>query len=390
MAEDTAADNEDRSDRQQLVDELRQARERLELALTGSNVGLWDWNPQTSKVYFSATFKRQLGYPANAPWDSFEEWRERLHPDDREAALATVSDYFARTLPEYKSIFRLQCIDGSYRWILAQGKAAFDEQNQPLRMTGVHVDITEQVEVDNELKRVNAALADANEALHESNVELQQFAYVASHDLQTPLRAIAGFAQFLKTDYVDKLDERAIGYVDRIVGGAKRMQTMINDLLAYSRVESQAAGFKVISLQVVYEDAISLLESAIADSKAQVTCEKLPEVRGDPAQVSQLFANLIGNAIKYNRKVPSIRVYGTNEESQWRVCVEDNGIGIEEQYRNQVFEVFRRLHPRDEFPGTGIGLAICRRIAHRHDWSIEVADNPGGGSRFWVIIPKSD
>ena len=375
--------------REQSAD-LEATREQLELALTGANVGLWDWNPQTSKVYYSPTFKTQLGYPPEVEWDSFEVWETRLHPDDHAKALATVESYFARTSEDYKSIFRLQCKDGSYRSILAQGKAVFDEHGQPLRMTGVHVDITEQVAIERELKRVNEALADANELLLESNVELQQFAYVASHDLQSPLRAIAGFAQFLEKDYANELDERACDYVNRIVGGVKRMQRMINDLLAYSRVETRAAAFQAVSLNDVFQDSVELLEAFIFDSNAIVTRSELPEVVGDPSQISQLLTNLVGNAIKYNRNRPCVEVTASRQEPGWILCVDDNGIGIDEKHHAKIFEVFRRLHTRDEYAGTGIGLAICRRIAKRHGWKIYVTSKPEGGTRFSIQIPDSE
>lgn len=363
-----------------LRSELEIARDRLELALTSGNIGMWDWNPATSEVYYSHSFKTQLGYPPTVPWNTFQEWESRLHSDDHAKALATVADYFARRSEEYKSIFRLRCLDDSYRWFLAQGKGVFDDQGRPIRMTGVHVDITDQINADCELKRVN-------EALQESNVELQQFAYVASHDLQTPLRAIAGFAQFLQKDYAVNLDDRANDYIRRIVSGVKRMQTMINDLLAYSRVESRATDFENVSLDAAAADAVDLLAGLIVEREAELSIEPLPDVLGDASQISQLLTNLIGNALKYNHGKPIIRIWSESREHDRRVCIQDNGIGIDEKYRPQIFEIFRRLHSREEFEGTGIGLAVCRRIAKRHGWTIQVEANPQGGSRFWICIP---
>jgi signal transduction histidine kinase len=369
-----------RDEHDQLQSDLQTARDRLELALNGGNIGMWDWNPTTSEVFYSDTFKQQLGYLPDVPWNRFEEWESRLHPDDHAAALATIADYFACRTSAYKSIFRLRCLDESYRWFLAQGTAVFDDQRQPVRMTGVHVDITDQINADRELKRVN-------EALRESNVELQQFAYVASHDLQTPLRTIAGFAQFLQKDYASQLDDRANDYIRRIVSGVKRMQAMINDLLAYSRVESRAAGFQTVSLDAVVADASELLESSIHDRQGVVTAESLPDVHGDRSQILQLLTNLIDNALKYNRDKPVVRVWAEATETRHRVYIDDNGIGIDEKHHQQIFEIFRRLHSREEFEGTGIGLAVCRRIVKRHGWTISVAANPGGGSRFCISIP---
>lgn len=384
----TANDHQEGSDVRNLRSELEVARERLEWALIGGNIGLWDWNPATSEVFYSDTFKSQLGYPPDVQWNSFDEWESRLHPDDQANALATVQAYFNRTSDEYKSVFRLKCHDDSYRWFLAQGKGVFDDQGQPTRMTGIHVDITEQVRADRELQRVNEEIANVNEALQASNVELQQFAYVASHDLQTPLRAIGGFAQFLRKDYATELDERANRYIDRIVVGVKRMQTMINDLLMYSRVESQAAEFEKVSLDAILNNTQELLESSIEECGGDVILEPLPTVYGDAAQLSQLFINLIGNALKYNKSKPRVEVWAESEPHRVRVCVQDNGIGIDEQDYDRIFEVFRRLHPQDAFPGTGIGLAICRRIIQRHGWQISVEPNPAGGTRFWITIAR--
>ncbi|WP_186775919.1 PAS domain-containing sensor histidine kinase [Rubripirellula tenax] len=374
--------------RQRTAD-LDQTRERLELALTGANVGLWDWNPQTSKVYYSPTFKSQLGHPPEADWDDFAAWESRLHPADHASAIACVESYFARTTQAYKSIFRMRCLSGSYRWILAQGTANFGADGKPIRMTGVHVDITDQVAAEQELKRVNEALAIANEALQESNEELQQFAYVASHDLQAPLRAISGFSQFLERDYRDALDERGHDYLDRIVRGVKRMQRLINDLLDYSRVESRAAPFQSVSLNDIYEDAVELLAESIREADAIVTCGELPSVDADPAQVSQLLTNLIGNAIKYNRNQPRVQITATRQPDEWVLSIEDNGIGIDSQFYQQIFDVFRRLHTRDEYAGTGIGLAICRRITKRHGWKLHVTSEIDKGSKFCVTIPDS-
>ena len=348
--------------------------------MTSGNIGMWDWNPATSEVYYSDSFKAQLGYPPEVPWNTFDEWESRLHPEDHAQALATVENYFAHRALDYKSVFRLCCQNETYRWFLAQGKGVFNEQGQPIRMTGVHVDITDQITADRELKRVN-------EALQESNIELQQFAYVASHDLQTPLRAIAGFAQFLQKDYAIDLDDRANDYIGRIVAGVKRMQALINDLLAYSRVESRAENFDVVSLSAAVDDAIELLNSLIRERQAELAIEPLPDVLGDASQISQLLTNLIGNALKYNRGKPIIRIWAESTATDRRVCIEDNGIGIDEKHHQQIFEIFRRLHSRDEFDGTGIGLAVCRRIAKRHGWTIEVEPNPEGGSRFWISMP---
>ncbi|TWT51132.1 Phytochrome-like protein cph1 [Rubripirellula amarantea] len=369
------------------TDDLSTTRDRLELTLVGANVGLWDWNATNDEVTYSTTYKRQLGYPPETDWNKFQDWESRLHPDDVELAHQMVAEYFEHRSPEYKSTFRMRCKDGSYRWMLAQGKAVFDSDGKPLRMTGVHVDITERRESERELKRLNDALQEANLALQESNVELQQFAYVASHDLQTPLRAIAGFSQFLQSDFSGRLDARADDYISRIVRGVKRMQKMIDDLLQFSRVESRAAPFEQISLNDVYADAIELLNASVVQFDAEVTRDDLPMAFGDPAQLTQLLMNLIGNAIKYHREKPVVHVSTTANDNEVTLSVKDNGIGIADVYHERIFEVFRRLHTSSEYPGTGIGLAVCRRIVKRHGGRIWVESAEGVGSTFHVTLP---
>ncbi|WP_146537207.1 sensor histidine kinase [Rubripirellula reticaptiva] len=367
--------------------DLANTNDQLELTLRGANVGLWNWNAKTGEVDYSPTFMKQLGFTDETEWTCFEDWKSSLHPDDHDSAMKRVEDYFSRITDEYKSSFRLRCRDGSYRWMLAQGRAVFDDDGAPVRMMGVHVDVTEQVYAEHELKRLNLALESANTALKESNIDLQQFAYVASHDLQTPLRAIAGFSQLLQVDYSGKLDANADGYIGRIVVGVKRMQTMINDLLAYSRVQSQASPFEEVSLDDVFVDAISLLEAQIDDTQADVTSQPLPTVNGDPAQLSQLLTNLIGNALKYHSGKPVIRVWAVRNADGWSIAVNDNGIGIAPKYHERVFEVFRRLHDQQQYPGTGIGLAVCRRIAKRHGGGIRLDSAEDRGSTFWIDIP---
>jgi signal transduction histidine kinase len=240
-----------------------------------------------------------------------------------------------------------------------------------------------------ELEKRTAELDRANEALEQSNVELQQFAYIASHDLQSPLRAIAGFAQFLQQDYQGQLDEKADEDIERIVAGCKRMQTMINDLLRYSRVESRSRPFEPTDLNEVFDDMVVILASSIQDSGGEVTRGELPTVTGDRSQLSQLFQNLIGNGLKYHGDhPPCVNVSAENSGNEWTVAVHDNGIGIGAKHHERIFEIFRRLHTEDQYPGTGIGLAVCRRIINRHGGKIWLESEPGEGSTFYFSIPE--
>jgi len=232
-------------------------------------------------------------------------------------------------------------------------------------------------------------LAHSNEALEQSNVELKQFAYVASHDLQTPLRSVAGFADMLKATYGGELDAKADKHIARIVNGCKRMQTLINDLLSYSRVESRSLPFELTALNDVFADAVAVLDASLTDSGGSITRAELPVVRGDAAQLSQLLQNLIGNGLKYHGdEPPRIHVDACRNGASWQISVRDHGIGIAPEQHDRIFELFRRLHTQSEYPGTGIGLAICRRIVLRHGGRIWLESGGESGSVFYFTIPQ--
>ena len=224
--------------------------------------------------------------------------------------------------------------------------------------------------------------------LERSNTELEQFAYVASHDLQEPLRAVAGMVQLLQKRYRGKLDERADEYINLAMDGATRMQTLITDLLEYSRVERRGNPILSTDANKALKSALRNLEGSIHKSEATVTNESLPTVEADAIQMTQLFQNLIGNAIKFqSERPPQIHVGVEDLGDFWRFSVKDNGIGIEPQYFDRIFLVFQRLHTRREYPGTGIGLSICKKIVERHGGRIWIESELGQGTTFYFTIP---
>jgi light-regulated signal transduction histidine kinase (bacteriophytochrome) len=233
-------------------------------------------------------------------------------------------------------------------------------------------------------------LAKANETLESSNIELQQFAYVASHDLQSPLRSISGFVQLLKMDYEEQLDDQARDYIRRTVQSIVQMQTLIRDLLSYSRVDARSRPFVAVPLADVFRGSVSLLQLSIRDAGGQVTCDELPVVLGDSSQLAQLMMNLISNGLKYHGTDPPhvhVSAEPGTKKSEWIVSVRDNGIGIDPKYFGRIFEIFKRLHDQKEYPGTGIGLAVCRRVVERHGGAIWVESEAGRGSNFCFTIP---
>ncbi|AUB36926.1 GAF domain-like [Nostoc flagelliforme CCNUN1] len=559
---------QDITERRRTAEALRESEERWQLALHGNNDGIWDWNLKTNEVFFSTRWKEMLGYKDHEVSNGWNEWTELIHPDERDWVLQAFQDHFAKKIPFYVCEYRVQCQDGSYKWILDRGQALWDASGDIVRMVGSYTDITDRKQADEELKRQNlrsqlfaeitlkireslqideilqttvtevqkllqadrvlifqiepdgsgtvvqeavlpgwpvilgrnifdpcfkeeyieryrqgrvSAMEDVETAhiqlchreflqqfaikanlvvpimvregiwglllahqcaaprrwnnfetellkqlanqigialsqaqlleketqqsqeLARSNAELEQFAYVASHDLQEPLRMVTSYLQLLERRYKSQLDANADQFINYAVDGARRMQTLINDLLNYSRVSTRGQPFISVNCSIVLEQAIANLQIAIEDSKAIVTHDPLPEVMADATQLIQVFQNLIGNAIKFCRhQQPRIHIGVAKPDAnpdgeslnvipsvdEWLFWVRDNGIGLESQYTERIFIIFQRLHGRDKYPGTGIGLAICKKIIERHGGRIWVESKLGEGSTFYFTIPN--
>jgi light-regulated signal transduction histidine kinase (bacteriophytochrome) len=230
------------------------------------------------------------------------------------------------------------------------------------------------------------------EELARSNAELERFAYVASHDLQEPLRMVTSYLQLLEQLYADKLDAEANEFIHYAVDGAARMRSLIQDLLSYSRVNTKEQIFESVDCSVLLGRAIANLQIAIEESGAMITGNPLPEVRGDASQLTQLFQNLVSNAIKFRdpTRPLQIQINASRQEREWLFEVRDNGIGIEPQYRDRIFLLFQRLHHRADYPGTGIGLAVCKKIVERHGGRLWVESQPDQGSRFYFTIADQE
>ncbi len=278
------------------------------------------------------------------------------------------------------------------------GLTPISHQDTPFILSAI-VDISQRKALEDSLRTLNveleqrvadrtAELLQANDALVRSNVELQQFAYIASHDLQTPLRGISGFVQLLSREYGDKLDPQARRWIERTVDNTQRMHVLINDLLSYSRVDSRARPFEPVELDKIVDEARQMLASDTHHANVSITHDPLPCVLGDPSQLTQMLENLIGNGIKYNTSAqPQVHISARQVDSEWIITVTDNGIGVAPEYQEQIFEIFKRLHTNQAYPGTGIGLAVCRRVVHRHHGRIWLDSEPGKGSSFHFTIP---
>ncbi|MGP8188632.1 MAG: ATP-binding protein [Methanobacterium sp.] len=367
--------------RKKIEDDLKESEERYSLTVESVNEGVWEWNVPTGEAYFSPTYYKILGYDDEEFPASYESFRSLIHPDDVDSFEKELQHHIDNA-EGYSLELRLKTKDRKWRWIQTNGKVVeTNEDGNPLRMLGTHTDITDRKQADEQLKRTM-------EELKRSNMELEQFAYVASHDLQEPLRMVSSFTQLLEKQYKDKLDEHALDYINYAVDGAKRMQLLINDLLSYSRVNSKGGKFEEVDLEKVLDETLSNLELTIEENQAFITRESLPKINANYRQMIQLFQNLIGNALKYRSKeTPQIQISTQKEDKQWIFSVEDNGIGIDPKYADRIFMIFKRLHTNEEYEGTGIGLAITKRIIERHGGNIWVESETGKGSTFYFTIP---
>jgi PAS domain S-box-containing protein len=252
--------------------------------------------------------------------------------------------------------------------------------------------IDDRKEWERELKNLNKQLEERAEELEATNEELEQFAYVASHDLQEPLRMVTSFLSRLEKKYHGQLDNKAQQYIDFAVDGAQRMRRIILDLLNYSRMNQQELEREEVDLNMLLEDIIKLDQSAISESNASISWDDLPTVNAARTPIRQVFENLINNGIKYRKpdEDPEITITAVEQNDYWQFAVSDNGIGIKEEFQDNIFAIFKRLHTQDEYSGTGIGLSVCQKIVEKHGGKICVDSKEGEGSTFYFTIKKNE
>ncbi|MEZ6132502.1 MAG: PAS domain-containing protein [Planctomycetaceae bacterium] len=291
--------------------------------------------------------------------------------------------------------------DGHDHWVLSTKMPLRDTSQNIIGTFGLSRDITNLKLAESRLAAKVTELESLHTELQHSNQELEQFAYVASHDLQEPLRTVVGFCQLLEMEYQNVLDDNGRMYLTTIVEGGKRMQRLISDLLEYSRISRRGDSFQLFPLRRAVDEGLALLQSAIQESGAIIHIGELPDVLADEGQMIRLFQNLVGNAIKYRQdNVPEVNIRSVETADSWKVYISDNGIGIPQEFSEQVFIIFKRLHTRTEYPGTGIGLAVCRRIVERHGGRLRLIyhddpqhpdhsmQTPPQGSTLEMTLPK--
>jgi PAS domain S-box-containing protein len=409
---------------------LQLERERLDLALRSASMGVWRWEVIENKRYFDDQTCYLLGLNPSTFTGSTEEFFGVVNPDDRDKLRRALARTIEINAP-YESEYQVTWPDGTVHYLAARGRLVRDDQGRPVKINGVIWDITERKRMEDELRksrdeleiRVKERTAELDEAVADlqkqveyrikaqaelkeyqlhledlvkqrteelvrSNKDLEQFAYVASHDLQEPLRAVSGFVELLRRNLEKSLDAKSNEYMNFSIDGAKRMQLLINGLLEYSRIGTQGKKPRQTDSKTAVDEAVARLHTSITESGAKVTADNLPVIHFDDTQLAQLFQNLIGNAIKFHSDVPpDIHISASHQNNAWRFAVRDNGIGIEPQYAQRIFMIFQRLHTRKVYPGTGIGLSICKKIVERHGGRIWVESTLGNGSAFYFTVP---
>lgn len=394
------------AERKKVEDELKVANQQLNAAQEIARLGHWQWDVMQNKVSWSDQLYKIYGTQPDGEI-SYESYLEKLHPDDKVFVHENVQKAFQeKHFPSFTH--RLRMADGSEKIIQAKGEIVTDERGNVIKMIGTAQDITE-------LQKAQQKLMEQTHALEVSNAELQRFAYVASHDLQEPLRKIMTFASLLEKEMEKTESEKSKTYTNKIVQSSARMQKLIDDILTFSSLRVTDESFQTTDLNSVIKQVLSDIEVRIESTSAKVNAGNLPTLDAIPSQMGQLFQNLISNAIKFRKDgvPPIITIQGSvitaNElkeqamvhesttgytfnrgrEPFAKIEVQDNGIGFDKAYADKIFEIFQRLHSTKTYEGTGIGLAICKKIADNHHGFITAEGTPGKGATFVVYLPLS-
>jgi PAS domain S-box-containing protein len=437
---------------------LRDSQEKLKIAIEAAGLGIWEWESETGVIQGSGQCDALFGLAAGEFAGTYDAFLQMVHPEDQSLVERSLLDAKRLKTP-WKMDYRVIHPDGSIHWVSASGKYAYDDMGQVNRMLGVVGDITQQKQTDTTLRRLNETLetrvqdrtielSQVNQhlkcqlserkqvedelrsltyCLQQSNQELEHFAFIASHDLKEPLRTIHNFSGLLAKRYHHQLDAAGQDYLQRIRRACRRMQTLIDDLLALSQITTQAQPFIPVDLNRIVPNVLLALEAKIQETQAEIKVEPLPTIEADPAQIYQLLQNLISNALKFHgSNPPDIKIYSqivvrsmssiqpsdsppaqadssqadpsqadpsqadpSQTEMLCQILVEDQGIGFDEQYLDRIFKPFERLQSHNEYNGTGIGLAICRKIAERHKGSVTAKSKPGYGATFIVSLPMN-
>lgn len=371
---------------EQKVDErtkaLQESEERFQLAVDGTSAGIWDWiSIERDEEWWSPRFYELLGYENGEIEASLSNFGKMLHPDDSKKTFKALDDHFEHK-GKFEVEYRLKTKSGEYKWFLGSGQAEWDSHGKPCRMVGTIIDI-------NERKKSSKLLEEKSKELEKKNQELKEFVYIASHDLQEPMRTIASMVNLFEESHKKEVGEDGQTMLRFMKEATDRSQNLIVDLLDYSRIGTSKS-MEQVDMNTLATEAIADLGSKINEKGAKIIIGKLPELKGLKTELRLLLQNLLGNAIKFSKPnlSPKISISAKKEGDNWEFKVKDNGIGFDKKYNQKVFEVFKRLNNSKDYQGTGIGLAQCKRIIELHNGKIWAESELGKGSTFYFTLPS--
>jgi PAS domain S-box-containing protein len=371
---------------------IKETNERFEKVTEATNDAIWDYNFEEKVLFWSKGFSTLFQYDLNNFEPTFDFLLSCIHPDDRNNFIEKIEQFlFDSSKNNWFEEYRFLKADGTYAYVMDRAIFIRNNQGRATRAIGAMTDITYRKEYENSLTSLNKILKKQADDLAFSNKELEQFAYVASHDLQEPLRMVTNFLSQLEKKYKDQLDERAEMYIHYAVDGAKRMRQIILDILEFSRIGKIDESMDFIDLEQIVNEVVLFQNEIIKEKNATILIDKLPVIFNHKTPLKQVFQNLISNALKYAKadESPLIEIRAKELENEWQFSVKDNGIGINGEYFDKIFEIFQRLHVREDYSGTGIGLSIVKKILENMGGKIWVESNEGQGSIFSFIIPKN-
>lgn len=397
------------AEKEKAEESLRWSNTQLNVAQEIARIGHWEWDVQANKVVWSRGLHSIYGVKDGVGL-SYEKYLDRIHPDDKDFVNDKIQQaYQTKVFPDF--IHRIRTPEGVEKIIHSRGEIITNEAGQVVKMIGTGQDITEQ-------QKVQQRMVERTHELENTNAELQKFAYVASHDLQEPLRKIMTFASLLEREATKDISGSGKMYLEKIVQSAGRMQRLIDDILQFSSLKASKNDYQLTDLNLIIKQVLSDMEVKIEDTKASIQVDKLPIIEAISSQMGQLFQNLLSNALKFRKETgaPLVQIkssllpaeqltnygwtdkanisgagysYNWSREQFVRIEIKDNGIGFDESYAEKIFEIFQRLHTSRVYEGTGIGLAICKKIVDNHRGMIAAEGKPGNGASFTIILPLS-
>lgn len=380
----------------ELADRYKAEKDRYEIVSLSTNDIIWEWDIAENRVRCNRNVETVLGYPLPAEGFTYGSWISHIHPDDREKIAASMKAFLQSGEKFWSTEYRLSKVDGTAIYILDRGRLVYNAEGLPVSMVGSMINITERKQAEEAQLRFSEELERTVQArtteLQRSNEDLERFAHVASHDLKEPVRKMRTSIDLLKIKYYHLLGD-GVFYLDRLAKSATRLNQMIESILAYSTVKYEPQKAEQVDLDAILQNVIDDLELFITEKGAHVQIQPMPQIEGSFVLLHQLFYNLVNNALKFSR--PGVQpvitidsqILQMNSNPQVEIKLADNGIGFNPEDADKIFQSFVRLHPKDKYEGTGLGLSLCKRIVERHRGTIQAVGKPGQGAVFVLRFP---